>query len=175
MSHGETALSRETIYEGKILRLHRDTVLLENGREAAREVVEHGGGVAVLASPDGENVLLVRQYRHPAGRELLELPAGKLEQGEDPADCARRELEEETGYRAGRLKELGRFFATPGYCTEVLYLYAAYELEATGQHLDPDEFLSVCSMPLAEALAACRNGGIEDAKTALALQLYRPE
>jgi ADP-ribose pyrophosphatase len=171
MGHREEFIARETIYEGCILSLHRDKVRLENGGEAFREIIEHSGGVAVLASPDGENILLVRQYRHAAGSELLELPAGKLEKGEEPALCALRELEEETGYRAQRVEFLGRYYATPGYDAEVLHLYRAYGLTPAAQALDADEFLSVVQMPCGEALAAVRDGRIIDAKTALALLL----
>ena len=168
----EDTLSRKTLFEGKVVRLHLDKVRLENGREASREIVEHGGGVAVLALVDGD-VLFVRQYRHPAGQALLELPAGKLEKGEDPAACAARELEEETGYRPSGVRELGRFYPTPGYCTEILYMYVAGGLVPTAQNLDPGEFLDVLRIPLDDALAACFDGRIIDAKTALALLLYK--
>lgn len=174
MSHRETPLSRDTLYQGRILTLHQDTVELENGKTALREIVEHHGGVAILAVVE-DQVLLVRQYRHAAGQELLELPAGKLELGEEPSHCALRELEEETGYRAERVHPLGQFYATPGYCTEQLYLYAAEGLTLTRQQLDEDEFLSVQRMPVSEALAACKDGRIQDAKTALALLLYQAQ
>lgn len=173
MNHEYETLSRDTIYKGKILSLHLDEVRLPDGSTATREVVEHSGGVAVLALWEGE-VLMVRQYRHPTGQYLLELPAGKLEPGEDPALCAIRELEEETGYRAGKVRRLGFFYATPGYVDEKLYLYTAEDLSPTAQHLDEGEFLDVVRMPLADALAACRDGRIIDAKTALALFLAHP-
>ena len=117
----EHSISRQTIYSGRILKLHLDEVELPEGKTVSREVVEHGGGVAILASADGENLLLVRQYRHPVGRELLELPAGKLEAGESPAACAMRELE--------RKRDTGRnrcgswvVYPSPGYTSEALYL-----------------------------------------------------
>ena len=171
----EKPLSRNTLYNGKILKLHLDQVEIEGGKVTSREVVEHGGGVAILASADGGNLLLVRQYRHAAGQALLELPAGKLELGEDPAACARRELEEETGFRAERVWELGHFYASPGYTSELLYLYAADGLAPTAQHLDEDEVLSVVTLPISDALAACRDGRIRDAKTALAIYLWLEE
>ncbi len=171
MAHREELIARETVYEGSILKLHRDKIRLENSGEAYREIVEHGGGVVIIASPDGENILFVRQYRHAAGGELLELPAGKLEPGEDPALCALRELEEETGYRAARAEHLGSYYATPGYCTELLHLYRAHGLTPAAQALDEDEFLSVVQMPYEAALTAVRDGGIVDAKTALGLLL----
>ena len=116
---------------------------------------------------------MVRQYRHPAGQHLLELPAGKLEKGEDPDRCAARELEEETGYRPQSVKKLGSFYPTPGYVSEILHLYLADELVPTKQNLDPGEFLDVIAMPLKDALAACFDGRIVDAKTALALLMYK--
>lgn len=168
----EYLVSRQTIYSGKILKLYLDEVELPDGNIASREVVEHGGGVVILASADGENLLLVRQYRHPVGKELLELPAGKLEAGESPADCAVRELEEETGYRAEKVWELGRFYPSPGYTSEMQYLYAAEGLTPTAQHLDEGEAIDVVTLPIAEALAACRDGRIQDSKTALAIYLW---
>jgi ADP-ribose pyrophosphatase len=171
----EHSISRQTIYSGRILKLHLDEVELPEGKTVSREVVEHGGGVAILASADGVNLLLVRQYRHPVGRELLELPAGKLEAGESPAACAMRELEEETGYRAKQVRQLGCFYPSPGYTSEALYLYAAQGLVPTAQHLDEDEMLSVVTLPISEALAACRDGRILDAKTALAIHLWLEE
>ena len=172
MKHIETAISRETIYKGKVLTLHRDEVLLQNGAQAYREVVEHSGGVAILAMTGG-NVLLVRQFRYPAGREMLELPAGKLNPGEDPKVCAARELEEETGCKPGKLRRLGSFYASPGYTSEILHLYLAEELTRTSQKLDADELLSVVAMPFQDALAACADGRISDAKTALALLIFK--
>ena len=165
-------LSRKAVFNGKILDVYLDEVRLEDGRAASREVVEHNGGVVILAVVDGA-VLFVRQYRHPAGQSLLELPAGKLEKGEDPAVCAIRELEEETGYKAAALRDLGRFYATPGYSSEMLYLYEAQELTQTAQRLDPGEFLEVERLPLKDALAACTDGRIIDAKTVLALLIAR--
>ena len=170
MNKSGERLSRKAVFNGKILDVYLDEIRLEDGRAASREVVEHHGGVVILAVVEGE-VLLVRQYRHPAGQSLLELPAGKLEKGEDPAACALRELEEETGYRAATLRDLGRFYATPGYSSEIFYLYQAQNLTQTAQRLDPDEFLEVERLPLKEALTACTDGRIKDAKTALALML----
>ncbi|MCL2580196.1 MAG: NUDIX hydrolase [Oscillospiraceae bacterium] len=165
-------ISREVVFSGKILDVYLDQIRLENGRPAEREVIEHGGGVVALALVDGE-VLLVRQYRHPAGQSLLELPAGKLEKGENPAVCAARELEEETGYKPESVRELGRFYATPGYSSEIFYLYAAENLTRTRQNLDTDEILEIERLRLDDAIAACADGRIKDAKTALALLLYQ--
>ncbi|MDR2908535.1 MAG: NUDIX hydrolase [Oscillospiraceae bacterium] len=165
-------LSRETIFRGKILNLHLDEVRLPNGATATREVVEHGGGVVIIAVWEGK-ALMVRQYRYCVGEALLELPAGKLEPGEDPAVCAARELEEETGYRPAAVKSLGFFYPTPGYLTEKLHFYAAEGLTPSATNLDPDEFLEVERLSPSDALEACRDGRITDAKTALGLLLYR--
>ena len=171
MSEKFTTLSRQTMYNGRVVDVFIDKVATPEGKQIVREVVGHSGGVVTLAIVDGQ-VLLVRQYRHPAGQNLLELPAGKLEKGEDPAECAARELEEETGYRPGKVYELGRFYASPGYLCEIFYLYVAEDLTPTAQNLDPDEELSIERLPLEDALAACYDGRIVDTKTALALLLY---
>jgi len=171
MGENFTTTDRKNLYNGRIIDVYLDKVATPDGTLLSREVVEHSGGVVALAVVDGD-VLFVRQYRHPAGQNLLELPAGKLEKGEDPAHCAARELEEETGYRAGKVRELGRFYASPGYLGEIFYLYAAEDLTPTAQRLDPDEVLSVERLLLEDALAACFDGRIIDAKTALALLLY---
>ena len=170
----ENTLNRQTLFKGRVLTLHLDKIRMPSGKEAEREVAEHGGGVVILALVGGD-VLFVRQYRHPAGQALLELPAGKLEKGEDPAQCAARELEEETGYRPGSVRSLGSFYASPGYCTEILHLYAAEQLTATAQNLDHDEELEVVRLPLDDAVAACFDGRIVDSKTALALLIYTRE
>ena len=172
MNEPYCTIERKTLFEGHVVSVHIDKVTLPDGSVAEREVVEHGGGVAILAIWQGK-VLMVRQHRHPAGQELLELPAGKLEHGEDPRQCAIRELEEETGYLTSTVTRLGSFYATPGYTTEVLHLYLAHDLTPTAQNLDPGEFLDVIHMPLEDAYAACFDGRIADAKTALALLIYK--
>jgi len=171
MSENFTTLNRKAVFNGRIIDVYLDKVAAPDGTQLSREIVEHSGGVVALAIVNGQ-VLFVRQYRHPAGQSLLELPAGKLEKGEDPATCAARELEEETGYRPGKVYELGRFYASPGYLSEIFYLYGAEDLTPTAQNLDPDEVLSVERLPLEDALAACYDGRIIDAKTALTLLLY---
>ena len=171
MSEKFTTLSRQTMFNGRVVDVYLDKVATPEGKQIIREVVGHSGGVVTLAVVDGQ-VLFVRQYRHPAGQSLLELPAGKLEKGEDPAECAARELEEETGYRPGKVYEIGRFYASPGYLCEIFYLYGAQDLTPTAQRLDQDEDLTVERLPLEDALAACFDGRIVDAKTALTLFLY---
>jgi ADP-ribose pyrophosphatase len=159
-----------TVYAGRIVRLNLETVTLPNGHVVELEVIRHPGAAAVVAlRPDGQ-VLLVRQFRHAAGGYLLEIPAGKLDAGEDPRACALRELEEETGHRAGRLDLLLSMCTTPGFTDEVIHLYRATELTAGTQALGADEVLDVVAMPLAEALIAIRTGAVRDAKTIVGLQ-----
>lgn len=169
MAHFEKAIESEALYNGKILRLRRDIVELENGKTAKREVVEHSGGVCVLPFDDDGNVILVRQFRYPFGRELLEAPAGKLEKGEDHATCGRRELEEEAGMTAGIYRYLGCIYPTPAYDTEIIHMYYAADLRPASQHLDQDEFLTVLRFPFDESLQMALDGRICDAKTKTAL------
>lgn len=172
MGHREKTLLSETIYDGKIIRVVKDTVELENGKKAAREVVQHPGGVCVLALTEKDEVLFVRQFRYPYGEEVLELPAGKREYGEDPSLCGRRELEEETGFSAGEWREFGKLYPTPGYCGEVIHLFLAKGLVPTAQHLDEDEFLDVVKIPFSKALQMVLDGELPDAKTQIALLKY---
>lgn len=169
----EIFVASERIYEGKIINLRRDLVRLPNGREASREVVEHPGAVAVVPLlPDGR-ILLVRQFRHPVGQILLEIPAGKLDAGEDPDDCARRELEEETGHRAGRLERKASVFTGPGFTDEVIHIYVAEELQRTVQNPDEDEFLEVGAYEPAQIRQLIQSGQICDAKTLAGLYLLQ--
>ena len=165
MKLGETVRSSETVYQGKIINLRRDTVVLEDGREALREVVEHSGGVGVLPLDGDGSVYLVRQYRHGAGKVLLEIPAGKRSPGEDPLACGRRELLEEVGATAEEYVFLGDLLPTPAYCEEVIPVYLAKGLSFSEQNLDDGEFLRVEKIPLAELLEQVLRGEIEDAKT----------
>lgn len=169
----ESLISSERLYEGKVVNLRKDWVRLPNGREATREVVEHPGAVAVVpVLPDGR-VLMVKQFRHPVGRVLLEIPAGKLSAGENPDDCAHRELEEETGFRAGRLERKASIFTGPGFTDEVIHIYLADNLVATKANPDEDEFLLVQSFSEAEIQQMVRRGEICDAKTITGLYLWR--
>ncbi len=169
MELSEKTLSQEYIYKGRILNLRRDMAELPNGKTAAREVVEHHGGVTVIAVTDEDEVLFVRQFRYPSGELLLELPAGKLEAGEDPYSAAVRELREETGATAERVRSLGWFYVSPGYTTEKLYIYAAEELSFGEQSLDADEFLNVERMKFDDALGIALGEGFRDAKTDAAI------
>lgn len=172
MRHFEEQLESQTLYDGKIIHVIKDRVRLENGKEAFREIVRHPGGVCVLALTEEQEVLLVRQFRYAYGEELLELPAGKREQDEDPRLCGIRELEEETGYQAEEFTEFGRLYPTPGYCSEIIYLFLARGLRPSRQHLDEDEFLDVVKLPLNEALEMVKDGRLPDAKTQIALLKY---
>lgn len=165
----EKTLSKQYKYNGKILSLRVDEAELENGKTAIREVVEHHGGVCVAALDENDCLLMVRQFRYPYGEVLLEIPAGKLEKGENPEACGKRELEEETGYTAEKLSDLGKLYPTPAYVDEVIHMYYAENLSKTAQHLDADEFLSVEHVPLAEAVRMVLNGEIRDAKTQVAV------
>ncbi|MBQ8922726.1 MAG: NUDIX hydrolase [Oscillospiraceae bacterium] len=166
----EEKLSSEEIYDGKILHVTRDTVRLEDGTEALREVVHHPGGACVVPLTDEGDVLMVRQFRYPHGRETLEIPAGKLEYGENPEICAVRELKEEVGAVSGRIESLGCLYPTPAYDKEVIHMYLARELTLTNQQaLDSDEFLDVIRMPLKEAVEMVMRDELPDAKTQIAL------
>ncbi|MCI9405925.1 MAG: NUDIX hydrolase [Oscillospiraceae bacterium] len=173
MSHTEKTLDSTRIFEGVVVHLRRDTVELEDGSRTIREVIDHPGGVSILAMDADENILFVRQFRYPFGRTLLELPAGKLEPGESPADSGRRELKEETGCTAGRFEPMGRLIPTCAYDTEVIHLFFASDLTEGTQSLDENEFLSVERHPLDEALQMILDGEIIDAKTQIGLLKYK--
>lgn len=160
----EPILADEVVYDGKLVKLHRLTVKLPDGAHAQREIVRHPGAVAMVPLL-GEDVLLVRQFRAAAGKILLEIPAGTLEVGEAPEAAAVREMQEEVGYRPGKLERLGGEFTAPGYTSEYIHLYLATELTPSRLRQDSDEFIEVVRMPLAEALALVERGEIEDGKT----------
>src|SRR5262245_26812034 len=140
-------LSSEKLFKGSIFEVDRDRLREANGLEVVREVVRHKGGAGALPVFDDNYVALVRQYRHPARAELLEMPAGKLEAGEAPEACAARELEQEIGWRAGRLEKLCEFYPTPGFCEEKLHVYLATELQPAQQQLDEDELIEIVYLP----------------------------
>ena len=161
----EKKLSSKLIYDGRILRLRVDTVELPNGKQALREVAEHPGGVAVVAIDSGGNVLTVKQYRYAFSRVMEEIPAGKLEQGEDPDEAALRELKEETGAVPERLEKLGELIVSPGAYGEVLHLYLAEGLKFGGASPDEDEFLELVRTPFEEMVRRVTDGELADAKT----------
>ena len=170
--HFEKTLSSETLFEGRVITLTKDTALLENGKTATREVVHHHGGACILPVDADGSVTMVRQFRYAFGEEIWELPAGKLEANEDPFEAAKRELSEECGLTADNFIDLGVVYATVGYDSEKIYLWAATGLHSTAQHLDAGEFLDVVKMPFDEALGLVMDGTIKDSKTQVALLKY---
>lgn len=167
----EVTISTKPIFEGKIITLQVDTVRLPDGKTATREVVRHPGAVAVLALHDGK-MLVVDQFRQPMGRCEVEIPAGKLEHGEDPMEAARRELEEETGYRCGDIKLLQSFYTSPGFADEIIHLYVTQDLEIGEMSPDEDEFLELSEITLEEAYLYIKEGRISDAKTIMAVYAW---
>ena len=169
MDMTEKKLSSRLIYDGRILRVHVDTVELPNGAQALREVADHPGGVAIVAIDGSENVLTVLQYRYVFSRVMEEIPAGKLEPGEDPREAALRELREETGAVPERFTDLGPLIVSPGAYGEVLYLYLAEGLTVGAQSPDEDEFLDVKRTPFDELVRRILGGELQDAKTVAAI------
>ncbi len=171
MNLKEETVNRRYLYKGKIVNLRCDDALLPDGRACKREVIEHSGGASVLSVLNG-NVVLVRQFRYAYGEELLEIPAGKLNEGEEPLEAAKRELEEETGLRAQTFTLLFTLYPTPGYTNEKIYIYEATDFSGGDSRLDDDEFLNVEYYPVEEALKMIGDGTIKDAKTIVALLRY---
>jgi ADP-ribose pyrophosphatase len=168
----EHKIAGERVYEGRILDLEVDRVRLASGSEAEREVIRHKGAVVVLPLHEDGRVELVRQYRYPLDAAILELPAGKLDPGEEPLVCAVRELAEETRWKAAEIHGLGSFFTTPGFSDEVLYSFVATKLVPAPEVVqDPDEAIDNVTMTVAEVLSACRDGSIQDSKTLATLLL----
>jgi ADP-ribose pyrophosphatase len=166
-------IGSQDIYEGRVINLRVDTIEVANGTNVRREVVEHPGAVVIVAIDEQGRLLWERQYRYPIDKELFELPAGTLEQGEDPALCASRELAEETGFRPGKLESLGAFYTAPGFCTEYMHAFQASDLQpATDSHLDDDEEIEVVRLSLEESLGRLDSGQVQDAKSIAALFLY---
>ena len=165
----EETISSETLYDGRVIDLKKDTVLLENGTYATREVVEHSGGVCVIPVMESNDLLFVKQFRYPFSDVLLELPAGKLNKGEDHFECGKRELLEETGAVPDEYSYLGLVYPTTAYLTEKIYLYIAKGLHFSEQKLDDDEFLDVVSIPLEKAFEMVMNDEIRDSKTQIGI------
>ena len=173
MNLEEKQLSSEVIEESSFLQIYRDKILLPNQRESVRLVIRHPGAATVLAITDDEKVVLVRQWRYAVGGPLLELPAGKLEEGENPLLCAQRELAEETPYTAQNMRLVHTFYTVPGFCNERIYLYLAQGVCANSMlGNDEDEFTETVLMNRDEIKAALKNNEISDAKTLIGLQYW---
>ncbi|MCQ5336866.1 MAG: NUDIX hydrolase [Candidatus Methanomethylicia archaeon] len=168
----EELIKSELVYSGKLIKVRLDEVKLPNGKISKREIVVHRGAVAILAL-DNNNIILIRQYRHAAGKFMWEIPAGTLEEGEDPLECAKRELLEETGYIANKIEKLIQFYVAVGYCTEIIHLFIARELKKLSQKTEEDEFINVYSIPIDKALEMIKNNEIEDAKTIIGILMMK--
>ncbi len=166
----EKKLASENKFKGEILTLNLDTVELPNGKKAPREVVRHPGAVSVVAL-EGDDLILVRQFRYPVQEILWEVPAGKLDAGEEPEKCAKRELYEETGYKCEQMIHLTTFYTTPGFSDEIMHLYLATDLTPDQQCLDEDEFVTVEKVPLKKAIAMIGTGEIKDAKSIVGIYM----
>jgi ADP-ribose pyrophosphatase len=169
----EKTISSKPIYDGKIIKVKVDTVELPNGRTATREIVNHMGAVAVMAVTEDNRMVVVRQFRKPLERELVEIPAGKLEPGENPEACAVRELAEETGYTAETMKLVASFYTSPGFADEIVHLYRAEGLKTGQAQPDEDEFVELLHISLEEAKQMIQSGEIRDAKTIMAVYAWQ--
>ena len=165
----EKTISSDLIYEGPIFTITHDKAELENSKTAVRDVLHHNGGVCVIPITENNEIFLVKQFRYPFQTATREVPAGKLEKGEDHGECGRRELLEETGYTCSEYIYLGEMLPTPAYNTEITYMYLAKGLTFSSQSLDPDEFLDVERIPLSEAVKQVMDGTIRDGKTQIAV------
>ncbi len=161
---------RKSIYKGKIIDLSLETVTLPNGATTDLEIIAHPGAAAVVPMKDEQAVIMIRQYRHAVGGFIYEIPAGKLHPGEDPRECALREVEEEIGFKIGRMEPLLSFFTTPGFTDEIIHIYVGYDLTNGTQKLDLDEVLEIIEIPLAKTIDMIRDGAIKDGKTIIGLQ-----
>ncbi|MBQ8343063.1 MAG: NUDIX hydrolase [Clostridia bacterium] len=171
MDYIEKTLKKNYVFRGKILTVRCDDALLPDGKPCTREIIEHSGGACVLYVED-DKILLVRQYRYPYGESIYEIPAGKLDKGEEPIVAAARELEEEAGIKAEKFELLYIDYPSPGYTDEKIYIYRAYDGQKTKAHLDDGEFLDVEYIPAARVWEMLKNGEIRDGKTIIALQAY---
>jgi ADP-ribose pyrophosphatase len=167
-------LDSKEIFRGRVFDVTVDTIR-ERDKTYQRETVHHPGSAVIVPVFDDGTIALVRQYRHPAVRYLLEVPAGTLKHGEPPEEGAVRELEEELGYTAGSMEKLSEFFVTPGFCEEKMWVYLATELTATEQRLEDDEILEIVRIPFSQALGMITTGEIEDAKTIIGIMLAAPQ
>lgn len=172
MDKKEVKIESETIYDGKVIHVRKDKVLCPNGNTSFREIVDHHGGVGILAFV-GTKVILVKQYRYAYEEEMYEIPAGKMELNEEPIVTGARELEEETGYHADKLEYLGKMYPSCGYTNEIIYLYLAKDLKKEETHFDDDEVIDTYYIEYEEVLKMIKEGKITDAKTICAIQFYQ--
>ena len=168
----EKTLSSQLIYDGHIVKLRVDTVRMLSGRETRREIVEHRDCVAIVAIDANDNVLLVNQFRKPVEKELLEIPAGGIDPGEDPVTAVRREMQEETGYLPQKVERLSGFYSTPGYCTEYLHLYLATDLIPSQLYAEDTEGIKLVRVPVSQIPSLIASGKICDAKSIAGLLIY---
>ncbi len=168
----EETLSSRTVFEGRAVKLRVDTVKLPNGRQTSREIVEHENCVAIVALDDADNILLVKQFRKPVEKELLEIPAGGIDLGETPEDSVRREMREETGFLPQKVAKLGGFYSSPGFCTEYLHLYLATDLVPSPLQAEDSESISLVRVPLLEIPGLIASGAICDAKSIAGLLAF---
>ena len=172
MSNGEKLLSREEVFIGRAVSLRIDTIEKKSGEVTTREIVEHADCIAVVAVDDEGRIVLVKQFRRPVNKILLEIPAGGVEDGEDPKECVRRELQEEIGYTPGKLQSLGGFYAAPGYCTEYLHLFLATQLTESRLTAEDTDEIEVVRISVSEARVMIDSGQICDAKSIAGLLRY---
>ena len=168
----EETLSSRRIFEGRAVKLRVDSVRLPGGKETTREIVEHDDCVAIVALDDADNILLVKQYRKPVEKELLEIPAGGIDPGESPEDAVRREMREETGFLPKRVEKLGGFYSSPGFCTEYLHLYLASDLVPKPLKAEDSESITLVQVPLKEVKGLIASGAIIDAKSIAGLLAF---
>lgn len=161
---------KKPIYKGKVIDLSLETVMLPNGTTTSLEIIAHPGAAAVVPMKNEQTVIMIRQYRHAVGGFIYEIPAGKLHPNEDPRNCAAREVEEEIGFRVGKLEPLLSFFTTPGFTDEIIHIFVGSDLTPGTQDLDVDEVLEIVELPLAKAMEMIRGGEIKDGKTIIGLQ-----
>jgi ADP-ribose pyrophosphatase len=167
-------VDRKTFYHGRAFNVRRDEVRMQNQNTVYLDIIEHVGAVTILPLDVDGRIIFIRQYRHAAGKELLELPAGTLDPAELPENCALREIREETGFAAGKLIRIGEFFLAPGYSTEFMYVYLATNLHPDPLPGDVDEFITLEPLPIVQAYDMALNGGLQDGKSLAALLLARP-
>ncbi len=168
----EEIISEKYVYKGKVVNLKLDRVKLPGGEEHLREVVEHRGSVAILPVTPGKEFFLIKQFRMAVGEELWEIPAGRIEEGESIEECVKRELKEETGLSAGKIKKLGEYYPSPGYCTEIIHIYLAEELEEGEASPEKDEFIEMGKFTREEIVKLIKEGGIKDGKTYTSFLLF---